>query len=94
MRLHYLQHGPFEDPGTVLEWAAEKGHSVGGTIIYKGEPLPPINSFDMLVVMGGPMSVNEEEKYAWLAPEKKLIGEAIDKDKRALGVCLGAQIRF
>jgi GMP synthase-like glutamine amidotransferase len=92
MRLRYIQHEPFEDPGTILEWAAERGHSVSGTMVYKGEPLPPLNSFDMLVIMGGSMSVNEEDRWPWMAPEKKLVARAVKGGMAVLGVCLGAQI--
>ena len=46
----------------------------------------------MLVVMGGPMSVNEEDKFPWLAAEKQFIRGAINKCKPVLGICLGAQL--
>lgn len=92
MRLHYLQHEQFEDPGTILEWAAERGHTTSGTMIYKGEPLPSFDQFDLLAVMGGSLSVNDEKKYPWLATEKKLIKEALCGDKLVLGICLGAQL--
>jgi GMP synthase-like glutamine amidotransferase len=42
--------------------------------------------------MGGPMSVNDEKKYPWLAAEKKLIRQAIAEDKTVIGICLGAQL--
>ncbi|MBN2188165.1 MAG: type 1 glutamine amidotransferase [Chitinispirillaceae bacterium] len=92
MRLHYLQHEPFEDPGTILEWAAERGHAVGGTMLFKGEPLPSPDSFDMLVVMGGSMSIHHKEKHPWLVTEEKFIREAINEDIPVLGICLGAQL--
>jgi len=92
MRIHYLQHEPFEDPGTILEWAAERGHPVGSTMLYKGDPLPPIDTFDMLVIMGGSMSVHEEDRYPWLISEKKLITQAIKSGNAVLGICLGAQL--
>ena len=92
MKIHCLQHEPFEDPGTILEWASERKHAVGATMVYKGEPLPAVKSFDLLVVMGGSMSVNDEGKFPWLVPEKQLVRKAIDKGKAVLGICLGAQL--
>jgi GMP synthase-like glutamine amidotransferase len=92
MRIHYLQHETFEDPGTILEWAQARGHTINGTLIFKGEPLPAVGSFDMLVIMGGSMSAYEEEKYPWIAAEKQLIWQAVDKRKAVLGICLGAQL--
>lgn len=92
MRLHYLQHVPFENPGTILSWAAQNGHIVTGTPLYSGAPLPGGEEFDWLVVMGGPMNIYEEEKYPWLAREKAFIGQAIASGKVVIGLCLGAQL--
>jgi GMP synthase-like glutamine amidotransferase len=92
MRIHYLQHEPFEDPGSILEWAAEHGHTVTSTMVFENQPLPPVDSFDMLVIMGGGMRVYEEDRFPWLAAEKRLIEQAIRSDKAVLGICLGAQL--
>ncbi|MEF9437712.1 MAG: type 1 glutamine amidotransferase [Candidatus Mariimomonas ferrooxydans] len=43
-------------------------------------------------MMGGPMSVNEDEKYPFIKEEEKLVRDFISKGKKILGVCLGAQI--
>ena len=92
MRLHYLQHEPFEDPGSILTWAHERHHVVTGSMIFNGEPLPSLDSFDMLVMMGGYMSVYEEDRHPWLVGEKEFIRQAIRSGKAVLGVCLGAQL--
>jgi GMP synthase-like glutamine amidotransferase len=42
--------------------------------------------------MGGPMNVDETAKYAWLAPERALLSQLIERDARVLGICLGAQL--
>jgi GMP synthase-like glutamine amidotransferase len=47
---------------------------------------------DLLLIMGGPMSVDEEERHPWLPLEKQLIREFIDKGGKVLGICLGAQL--
>jgi len=92
VRLHYLQHVEFEDPGLILEWARSAGHSVGGTALFRGESLPAVDALDWLVVMGGPMGDGDEGLYPWLGPEKRLIREAIGAGKTVLGICLGAQL--
>jgi GMP synthase-like glutamine amidotransferase len=92
MRVHVIQHVAFEGPGAIGEWARERGHSVAVTEQFSGGRLPGINEFDFLVLMGGPMSANDDAHFAWLAPEKKLIGEAVRRQKAILGVCLGAQL--
>lgn len=45
----------------------------------------------MLIVMGGPMSVNDDATIAWIAAEKAFIKQAIDAGKIVMGICLGAQ---
>ncbi|MEM1626388.1 MAG: type 1 glutamine amidotransferase [Sulfolobaceae archaeon] len=49
-------------------------------------------NFDSLIIMGGPQSVYEIEKYPYLKKEIELIKKALLNDKRVLGVCLGAQL--
>ena len=90
--MHYLQHEPFEDPGSILEWAEDRGHTVSSTMIFENQPLPSPDVFDMLVIMGGGMSVYEEDKFPWLTGEKRFIEQTIRRDKALLGICLGAQL--
>ncbi len=91
MRVHYIQHVPFEGIGAIAQWAATRGHSVTGTPVYT-EAFPHPGEFEMLVVMGGPMNIHQEREYPWLAEEKRFIRAAIDGGKLVLGVCLGAQL--
>ena len=92
MRVHYLQHVPFEGPGRIAAWAADREHDLTGTHLFDGESLPDLDTFDWLVVMGGPMSVHDTDEYPWLAAEKDLIRAAVDDDKIVVGICLGAQL--
>ncbi len=92
MRIHYLQHVPFEDPANIAIWAQEKGHHVTRSMLCKDEPLPDVNDFDWLVIMGGPMGVYDESLHPWLVPEKQFIIAAIKANKIVLGICLGAQL--
>jgi GMP synthase-like glutamine amidotransferase len=92
MRIHVLQHVPFEGPGAIAAWAHERGHAIDGTFLYAGHPLPELADFDWLVVMGGPMGVHDEAHYRWLAAEKQLISRAVEGGMGVLGICLGAQL--
>ncbi|HSQ60055.1 MAG TPA: type 1 glutamine amidotransferase [Acidobacteriota bacterium] len=92
MRVRVLQHVPHEGPGAIAEWAEARGHELSVTRFDRGEAAPGPDAFDALVVMGGPMSANDESKYSWITPEKHLIEAAIQHDRRVLGVCLGAQL--
>ncbi|MHC4467749.1 MAG: type 1 glutamine amidotransferase, partial [Planctomycetota bacterium] len=92
MRLHFLQHVWFEDLAYIKVWAERRNVNISRTAFFSNENLPSIDSFDWLVVMGGPMGVYDEKEYPWLVDEKRFIGEAIDNDKKVLGICLGAQL--
>jgi GMP synthase - Glutamine amidotransferase domain len=90
MRLNVLQHTPNEGPGAITEWANQNNYSmyVYHPYFFNGV-LPTIDETDMLVILGGPMSPNDD--LTWIKQERTLIKEAIDKDIPIFGVCYGAQ---
>lgn len=92
MRLHVLQHVPFEGPAGIGEWAARRGHSVTITPLFEDAGLPEQTDFDWLIVMGGPMGIYDEDDYPWLVREKEFLREAISGGKTVVGICLGAQL--
>ena len=92
LRLHIIQHEPFEGPGLIMEWAVIRGHSVKITKVYSGDALPEVHVFDWLVLMGGSMSVHDVALYPWLQPEKELVKSAITAGKIVTGICLGSQL--
>jgi GMP synthase-like glutamine amidotransferase len=87
-----VQHVEFEEPGTIAEWALARGHELAVAHPYRGEDISRAEGFDGVVVMGGPMSVTDEDSHPWLVPEKRLVRRAIEGGKFVLGVCLGAQL--
>ena len=74
------------------DWVKANDHHITGTRVYDNEPLPSVVDFDFLIVMGGPQSACEINKYAYLQKEVGLIRQAVAADKYVLGVCLGAQL--
>ena len=92
MRIHWLQHVAFEGLGSIAGWAAQNGCPVTGSRMFADDALPPLANLDMLVIMGGPMSVNDEVLHPWLIGEKRLINQVIQAGKMVLGICLGAQL--
>lgn len=97
MRVHWLQHAPEDDLGCIAPWLAARGHAVTRSGLYEGEhagdALPALDEFDVLLVMGGAMNVDEESRHPWLAGEKAFIRSVLaDRRKRVLGICLGAQL--
>lgn len=92
LRIHYFQHIHFEGPGSIGEWCNTHGHLLSSTKFYEDFKLPGLTDFDWLIILGAPMSVNDEEKFNWLAAEKQFINKAIQAGKTIIGICLGAQL--
>lgn len=92
MRAHYLQHVPFEGLGSIELWLQDTGYEISNTQFFNSGVLPDIEDIDLLVVMGGPMSVNDETGHPWLVEEKRFIKSTIEAGKSVLGICLGAQL--
>lgn len=92
MKIHCLQHVPFEGPAAITEWATQHNHSLSICKLFAGETPPPPADYDLLLIMGGPMNIYEHDAYPWLTPEKSCIRSAIDAGKIVVGICLGAQL--
>lgn len=88
MRAVCLKHVPFEGPGAFATALTNLGVSLDYYLVPKdGLPSDP---GDLLIVMGGPMSVNDSDQ--WIAEETAFIRSAILAGKSVLGVCLGSQL--
>ena len=92
LRIHALFHTDYEDLSYIKHWANNHQHTITYTRSYNQDSLPALNSFDWLIVMGGPMSVHDEDSQPWLIDEKRLIKQSVDSGKTVIGVCLGAQL--
>ncbi|MDF5711812.1 MAG: type 1 glutamine amidotransferase [Nostoc sp. S4] len=92
MKIHYLQHVPFEGLASIEQWATKKNYILSVTKFYDSDILPSVDDLDWLIVMGGPMNIYEDNKYPWLSLEKHFIAEAINKNKIVIGICLGSQL--
>ncbi len=92
MNIHFLQHVPFEGLGALENWVNRPGNKVTSTRLYEDTKLPFVELFDLLIILGGPMSVHDEDRYRFLVAEKVLIKRALEKGKKVIGICLGAQL--
>ena len=89
LALEHLRSNPIGVYGDIL---GERGIAVERVRLEQDESLPDWRSYDLVVVMGGGMSVYEEAEYPWLAEEKQAVGEAVRAGIPYFGVCLGSQL--
>ncbi|MEM7317339.1 MAG: type 1 glutamine amidotransferase [Planctomycetota bacterium] len=93
MRLLVFQHIDCEHPGRLRDFLREDVTSWDTVELDQGEPIPDLEGYDALWVMGGPMDVWEIDKHSWLIDEKEAIRRwVIDMKKPFLGICLGHQL--
>ena len=92
MKVHVFQHAPFEDLGSIRFWLDQRSAEISYTRFFAGDSIPVLDGLDMLIAMGGPMSVNDEAELPWLKAEKRAVRDAIARDIPVLGICLGAQL--
>jgi len=88
-----FQHDRLEHPGLFRNFFREDRFQLLTVEADEGEPIPNLDGFDLMVVMGGPQHVWEEDQYPWLRPEKAAIRKFVREMQRPyLGICLGHQL--
>jgi GMP synthase-like glutamine amidotransferase len=88
-----LQHHPDEDAGALGPLLTAAGLAITTVELDHGEHIPPLDGFDVLLAMGGPMDVWQEAEHPWLVTEKAAIRHWVaDLGRPYLGVCLGHQL--
>lgn len=93
MRTLILQHTPEEKPGTLELWLEQARFPYHVHHFYReGAEAPTMAAYDWLIVLGGPMNVDDEDKHPWLRAEKQFIGAWLKAEKPYLGICLGGQL--
>ena len=93
VRILVFQHIACEHPGVFRRFLAEDGIAWDAVELDEGQSIPPLETYDMLWVMGGPMDVWDVDEHAWLAPEKRAIRRWVRELGRPfVGVCLGHQL--
>lgn len=91
-RVGLIQHEVDSPPGTALPWLRFRGFQVLHRRMDLCEALPSAEDVDALVICGGSMNVDEENRFPWLRDEKRLIESVIKKGGRVVGLCLGGQL--
>lgn len=92
MKVQVLQHVSFEDLGWITTWLDKRNAQADYIRFYQGDIAPAGNLPDLVIALGGPMSVNDETEYPWLEDEKRYIRALLSARVPLLGICLGAQL--
>jgi GMP synthase (glutamine-hydrolysing) len=87
-----IRHVPFEDLGTIAEPLMRAGYDYTYSDIGHALPLRDPAVTDLLIVLGGPIGVYEDDKYPFLRDEIALLTTRLNEGKPTLGICLGAQL--
>jgi len=93
MRLLVFQHIDCEHPGILRHFLKEDGVNWDAVELDRKEAIPPLENYDALWVMGGPMDVWDVERNPWLIEEKRAIRRWVNEIRKPyLGLCLGHQL--
>ncbi len=90
MKIQIIQHAQFGKSGVIQKWADEKNHEVTITRSFDGEVFK--EDFDVLITLGGPQNIMEKERYPYLLEEIAFIGKSSHREKKILGIGLGAHL--
>ncbi|MBN8885523.1 MAG: gamma-glutamyl-gamma-aminobutyrate hydrolase family protein [Rudaea sp.] len=92
-RILVFQHVAAEPLGTLDPLIRRRGHRVK-FVNFERQPeaKPRLDRYKGLIVLGGPMNVEDRAQRAHLQTEIDVIGEAVAQGKPVLGICLGAQL--
>jgi GMP synthase (glutamine-hydrolysing) len=88
-----IKHNSSEGAGLFEKILKEKGWDQDILPLYTGKELPDsVDSYDLILIMGGPMSANDEARYPFLKKELPFIRQGLKLGKPVMGICLGAQL--
>lgn len=88
-----FKHMHNDDPCLVGDLLAADGVSIDVVALHEGEAIPALDAHDLLLVLGGPQQVWEEDEHPWLVAEKQAIREWVaERAKPYIGICLGHQL--
>ena len=93
MRVLSITHQPDAASGVFGDAVRERGHELDEWLISSDpEPPEPVESYDAVLVFGGAMHVDQEERHGWLREENALLQRFVAEDVPTFGVCLGGQL--
>jgi GMP synthase-like glutamine amidotransferase len=90
--LHIIQNDPEVPPGNLAENLTDLGIAFQLHQIYRDEVLPTPDTMTALIVLGGAMGANDDDRFPFLTPLKQLIRRSLELGIPYLGICLGGQL--
>lgn len=91
-RIAILEHNPLMAAYQINHWLSLRELEGDLYQLHQNPALPALDSFDVLIILGGEMAVEDAAQYPWLSAEKALIQTAIESGKHLLGIGLGCQL--
>ncbi len=92
MKVLIVQHESFEKEGNMADWLEKNQAEITYLKLYEEQNFPNPADFDLIILVGGPMSVNDEAEYPWLVTEKEFVRQVLKLEIPMLGICLGGQL--
>ncbi len=89
-----IQNDETDAPHLVGQWLEELGFEIRVLRAYAGEKVPTLvpDGIAALIPLGGHMNATEDHLHPWLAPERALLKDAMDRDIPIFAICLGTQL--
>jgi GMP synthase-like glutamine amidotransferase len=88
-----FQHMQSDDPKLLGEHLAADGFALDVVHFWRGETAPALQPYDLMLVLGGPQQVWQEDEHPWLVGEKQAIREWVGERARPyIGICFGHQL--
>jgi GMP synthase (glutamine-hydrolysing) len=92
-RILVVQHEDDCPPAWFGEWFVSAGLELDIRRGHRGDDIPAdLGNHAGLVVLGGEMGANDDDKHRWLGPTKTLIAATVEAGRPFLGICLGHQL--
>ncbi|MEV4224276.1 type 1 glutamine amidotransferase [Nonomuraea sp. ATR24] len=87
-----IQNSRSGGPGRFGGWLEEAGLRLDVVHAHEGAPVPDRLTHDAMIMLGGGYLPSEDDRAPWLAPARRLVGEAIERGVPLFGICLGGQM--
>ncbi len=87
-----VQNSRSGGPGRFGGWLEEAGLRLDVVHAYDGAPVPERLEHDAMIMLGGGYLPSEDDRAPWLAPTRRLVGQALEGGLPLFGICLGGQM--